>query len=85
MNGVSADPNKLKVFRSDPFDFHSLTDALRGCSGLFYSFEPPLDQTNYDVSTIFSVFPSVSQQHNIIKLENSFLYFHTKKIGTRLN
>jgi len=49
-NGISADSDKLKIFRSDPFDYHSIIDALRGCSGLFYSFEPPLDQPNYDVS-----------------------------------
>ncbi|KAE9596933.1 hypothetical protein Lal_00007620 [Lupinus albus] len=48
LNGISADPNKLKIFRSDPFDYHSIIDALRGCSGLFYSFEPPLDQPHYD-------------------------------------
>ena len=52
-NGISSDPDKLRVFRSDPFDYHSIIDALRGCSGLFYSFEPPFDQPNYDVSTIF--------------------------------
>jgi hypothetical protein len=49
-NGISADSDKLKIFRSDPFDYHSIIDALRGCSGLFYSFEPPFDQPNYDVS-----------------------------------
>ncbi|KAJ0013307.1 hypothetical protein Pint_20992 [Pistacia integerrima] len=39
---------KLKVFQADPFDYHSITDALRGCSGLFYSFEPPSDYSTYD-------------------------------------
>uniref|UniRef100_A0A0R0HGM8 NAD(P)-binding domain-containing protein n=1 Tax=Glycine max TaxID=3847 RepID=A0A0R0HGM8_SOYBN len=33
-NGISSDPDKLKVFRSDPFDYHSIIDALRGCSDL---------------------------------------------------
>ncbi|XP_061342995.1 cinnamoyl-CoA reductase-like SNL6 [Gastrolobium bilobum] len=47
-NGISADTNRLKIFRSDPFDYHSITDALKGCSGLFYTFEPPQDQPNYD-------------------------------------
>ncbi|OIW10672.1 hypothetical protein TanjilG_16044 [Lupinus angustifolius] len=48
LNGISADHSKLKIFRSDPFDYHSIVDALKGCSGLFYSFEPPLDHPNYD-------------------------------------
>ncbi|KAL2348935.1 hypothetical protein Fmac_002935 [Flemingia macrophylla] len=47
-DGIASHPDKLKVFRSDPFDYHSIVDALRGCSGLFYTFEPPLDQPNYD-------------------------------------
>ncbi|WCJ27774.1 NAD(P)-binding Rossmann-fold superfamily protein [Euphorbia peplus] len=38
----------LKVFYSDPFDFQSIMDALKGCCGLFYSFEPPSDQPTYD-------------------------------------
>ncbi|PON48009.1 Hopanoid-associated sugar epimerase [Parasponia andersonii] len=40
--------NKLKIFQSDPFDYQSIIDALRGCSGLFYTFEPPQDQPTYD-------------------------------------
>ncbi|KAK7360853.1 hypothetical protein VNO77_02869 [Canavalia gladiata] len=47
-NQISADPNRLKIFPSDPFDYHSIIHALRGCSGLFYTFEPPQDQPNYD-------------------------------------
>ncbi|XP_065853358.1 cinnamoyl-CoA reductase 1-like isoform X2 [Euphorbia lathyris] len=38
----------LKVFYSDPFDFQSIMNALKGCCGLFYSFEPPSDQPTYD-------------------------------------
>jgi hypothetical protein len=56
-NGISADSDKLKIFQSDPFDYHSIIDALRGCSGLFYTFEPPLDQPNYDVSKNTYFFP----------------------------
>ncbi|KAG4968416.1 hypothetical protein JHK87_034067 [Glycine soja] len=41
-NGISSDPDKLKVFRSDPFDYHSIIDALRGCSGLFYIWFCPI-------------------------------------------
>ncbi|KAE8672183.1 transcription factor bHLH71 [Hibiscus syriacus] len=31
---------KLKIFHADPFDHQSITDTLKGCSGLFYAFEP---------------------------------------------
>ncbi|PSR93548.1 Cinnamoyl-CoA reductase-like [Actinidia chinensis var. chinensis] len=39
---------KLKIFDLDPFDFPSIIEALKGCSGLFYTFEPPQDQPTYD-------------------------------------
>ena len=49
--GLSGEASKrLKVFRSDPFDYHSIVDAVKGCSGLFYNFEPPMDHPTYDVS-----------------------------------
>lgn len=48
LNGLSCDTQKLKIFHSDPFDYQSIMDALKGCSGLFYTFEPPHDQTSYD-------------------------------------
>ncbi|CAK9152473.1 unnamed protein product [Ilex paraguariensis] len=48
LNGLSCDKKKLKMFHSDPLDYHSIIDALRGCSGLFYTFEPPPDQLVYD-------------------------------------
>lgn len=47
-----SDDGKLKVFVADPFDYHSIVDALKGCSGLFYAFEPPRNETNYDVGII---------------------------------
>lgn len=40
---------RLKVFKSDLLDYHSIMDALKGCSGLFYCFEPPSDHPFYDV------------------------------------
>ncbi|KAG5582123.1 hypothetical protein H5410_052750 [Solanum commersonii] len=41
---------KLKIFQSDPFDYHSIiVDALKGCCALFYSFEPPRDHSTYDL------------------------------------
>ncbi|XP_039030575.1 cinnamoyl-CoA reductase-like SNL6 [Hibiscus syriacus] len=39
---------KLKIFHADPFDYQSITDALKGCSGLFYAFEPAQDYPSYD-------------------------------------
>ncbi|KAB1215984.1 Tetraketide alpha-pyrone reductase 1 [Morella rubra] len=47
-SGHSCDDKNLKVFRSDPFDYQSILDALKGCCGLFYTFEPPQDQPTYD-------------------------------------
>lgn len=46
---VAGDHKKLRIFHSDHLDYHSIMDALKGCSGLFYCFEPPSDQPTYDV------------------------------------
>jgi hypothetical protein len=48
--GLSCDKKKLKILYADPFDYKSIIDALRGCCGVFYNFEPPQDQSSYDVS-----------------------------------
>ena len=53
-NGLASDNKKLKIFNSDPYDYQSIIDALKGCSGLFYTFEPPKDQPSYDVSSFSS-------------------------------
>lgn len=50
VEGLSRNNKSLKVFKSDPFDFHSITEALKGCYGLFYTFEPPSDHPTYDES-----------------------------------
>ncbi|XP_040985888.1 cinnamoyl-CoA reductase-like SNL6 [Juglans microcarpa x Juglans regia] len=63
-NGLSCENKKLKIFRSDPFDYHSITDALKGCSGLFYAFEPPQDQPIYDE---FMVEVEVRAAHNVLE------------------
>ncbi|XP_058206445.1 cinnamoyl-CoA reductase 1-like [Rhododendron vialii] len=39
---------RLRVFDTDPLDYHSILDALKGCSGLFYCFDPPSDRPTYD-------------------------------------
>ncbi|OMO77313.1 hypothetical protein CCACVL1_15083 [Corchorus capsularis] len=50
-DGIAAanEKEKLKIFHADPFDYQSIVDALKGCSGLFYAFEPPEDQPTYDL------------------------------------
>ncbi|KAL8141759.1 hypothetical protein V2J09_014791 [Rumex salicifolius] len=55
---------RLKVFRSDPFDYQSIVDALRGCSALIYSFEPPIDQPFYDEHMIEV---EVRAAHNVLE------------------
>ncbi|KAG2680293.1 hypothetical protein I3760_11G093200 [Carya illinoinensis] len=63
-NGLSSENKKLKIFRSDPFDYQSIIDALKGCSGLFYAFEPPQDQPTYDE---FMVEVEVRAAHNVLE------------------
>ncbi|XP_051142364.1 cinnamoyl-CoA reductase-like SNL6 [Andrographis paniculata] len=46
--GEWSENDSLRVFHSDPLDYHSITDALRGCCALFYSFELPSDHPTYD-------------------------------------
>lgn len=55
---------KLTIFQSDPFDYQSILDALRGCSGLFYTFEPPQDQPTYDE---FMAEVEVRAAHNVLE------------------
>lgn len=62
--GLSSNNKKLKVFHSDPFDYHSIMDALKGCCGLFYSFEPPSDQPTYDE---FMADVEVRAAHNVLE------------------
>nr|DAD42303.1 TPA_asm: hypothetical protein HUJ06_000533 [Nelumbo nucifera] len=47
--GISSDNSKnLKAFHANPFDYQSIMDALKGCSGLSYSFEPLQYQPTFD-------------------------------------
>ncbi|KAH7687434.1 Flavonol reductase/cinnamoyl-CoA reductase protein [Dioscorea alata] len=51
LNGLeeeSCSNKRLKIFRADTFDYQSITNAIRGCSCLFYSFEPNLEECSYD-------------------------------------
>ena len=42
--------DRLQIFYADVLDYHNITDALKGCSGLFYTFEHPQSVAGYDVS-----------------------------------
>ncbi|KAK8341626.1 hypothetical protein V6Z12_A08G178400 [Gossypium hirsutum] len=65
LNGVATErEKKLKIFRADPFDYQSITDALKGCSGLFYAFEPPQDHPAYDE---YMVEVEVRAAHNMVE------------------
>jgi len=39
---------RLQIFYADVLDYHSITDALKGCSALFYTFEHPQSAAGYD-------------------------------------
>lgn len=62
--GLSCDRKKLKILYADPFDYKSIIDALRGCCGVFYNFEPPQDQSSYDE---FMTEVEVRAAHNVLE------------------
>ncbi|XP_043717433.1 cinnamoyl-CoA reductase-like SNL6 [Telopea speciosissima] len=65
INTLHVENNKnLKVFHSDPFDYQSIVDALKGCSGLFYTFEPPRHQPTFDE---FMAEVEVRTAHNVLE------------------
>ncbi|KAF5442563.1 hypothetical protein F2P56_035207 [Juglans regia] len=64
LEGVAGDHEKLRVFHSDHLDYHSIMDALKGCSGLFYCFEPPPDQPTYDE---LMAEEEVREAHNVLE------------------
>ncbi|XP_027181321.1 cinnamoyl-CoA reductase-like SNL6 [Coffea eugenioides] len=63
-SGLANDNKNLKVFHSDPFDYHSVVDALKGCSCLFYTFEPPQDHSIYDENMVEV---EVRAAHNVVE------------------
>ncbi|KAJ4721096.1 putative Cinnamoyl-CoA reductase [Melia azedarach] len=64
LEGLNYNKKKLKVFYADPFDYHSIMDSLKGCCGLFYSFEPPSDLSTYDELTAEV---EVRAAHNVLE------------------
>ncbi|XP_039006181.1 cinnamoyl-CoA reductase-like SNL6 isoform X2 [Hibiscus syriacus] len=61
---LPCDSEKLRIFDADPFDYHSITNALKGCCGLFYCFEPPSDHSTYDE---FMAEIEVRAAHNVLE------------------
>ncbi|XP_073314893.1 phenylacetaldehyde reductase [Primulina huaijiensis] len=66
---------KLRVFHSDPLDYGSIMQALKGCCALFYSFEPPSDHPTNDeymgeleVRAAHNVLEACAQTHTIDKV-----------------
>ncbi|XP_048319370.2 cinnamoyl-CoA reductase-like SNL6 [Ziziphus jujuba] len=64
LEGLACEKKELKIFQSDPFDYQSIIGALRGCTGLFYTFEPPQDQPTYDE---FMAEVEVRAAHNVLE------------------
>lgn len=64
MKTMIGDSKNLRVFETDPLDYHSIVKALEGCFGLFYSFEPPTDQPSYDESMAEM---EVRAAHNVLE------------------
>ncbi|KAJ8631982.1 hypothetical protein MRB53_025318 [Persea americana] len=60
----SFENKNLRVFYSDPLDYPSILDAVKGCSCLFYTFEPPKEQSTYDE---FMVEAEVRASHNVLE------------------
>ncbi|XP_062118293.1 cinnamoyl-CoA reductase-like SNL6 [Humulus lupulus] len=56
--------NKVIIFHSDLLDYHSIMDALKGCSALFYCFEPPSDHPSNDE---FMGEVEVRAAHNVLE------------------
>ncbi|XP_073002107.1 cinnamoyl-CoA reductase-like SNL6 [Typha latifolia] len=61
---LSSESKRLKLFKSDPFDYQSIVDAMRGCSGLFYMFEAAQDQSSFDE---LMVEVEVRAAHNVLE------------------
>ncbi|CAK9309293.1 unnamed protein product [Citrullus colocynthis] len=62
------DNKKLKIFHSDPFDYHSILDALRGCCGLFYTFDPPQHPPAFDEEMMMMMGEEeVRAAHNVLE------------------
>ncbi|XVE90407.1 hypothetical protein DITRI_Ditri20bG0075300 [Diplodiscus trichospermus] len=64
VEGSGCSNEKLRVFSADPFDYHSIRNALKGCCGLFYCFEPPSDHSTYDE---FIAEIEVRAAHNVLE------------------
>lgn len=52
---------RVRFFKSDPLDYHSIAGAIRGCSGLFYTFD---NDSSYDE---FMVEIELRAAHNVLE------------------
>lgn len=64
MKKLSGENTRLKLFWSDPFDYQSVVDAMKGCYGLFYMFEASQDQSTYDVSKLIKFTIQIKEDKN---------------------
>lgn len=62
--GDDAYRHRLKLFRADPFDYHAIADAVRGCAGVFCMFNTPDDQAQCDEATVET---EVRAAHNVLE------------------
>ncbi|CAL4932459.1 unnamed protein product [Urochloa decumbens] len=62
--GGDAHMHRLKAFRADPFDYHAIADAVRGCAGVFCMFNTPQDQARCDEVTVET---EVRAAHNVLE------------------
>ncbi|KAJ1296108.1 hypothetical protein BS78_01G273600 [Paspalum vaginatum] len=62
--GGDACGHRLKVFRADPFDYHAIADAVRGCAGVFCMFNTPDDQAQCDEAMVET---EVRAAHNVLE------------------
>ncbi|KAF8380708.1 hypothetical protein HHK36_028198 [Tetracentron sinense] len=68
LKGLSSENKNLRIFRSDPFDYQSIIDALKGCSAIFYSFEHPQDQPTCDgLVQEYMAEEEVRAAHNVLE------------------
>ncbi|XP_062200802.1 cinnamoyl-CoA reductase-like SNL6 [Phragmites australis] len=56
--------HRLMVFRADPFDYHAIADAVRGCAGVFCMFNTPQDQAECDELMVET---EVRAAHNVLE------------------
>ncbi|KAI3810688.1 hypothetical protein L1987_20310 [Smallanthus sonchifolius] len=65
------DSKNLRVFHTDPLDYHSIVEALEGCYGLFYSSDQPFydeSMAEMEVRAAHNVLEACAQTDTIDKV-----------------